>query len=56
MDQVDGRAGVSSAAVGEGHRRPLWIWFRGGMQENMQDPLTKVGMYNLSQVHPLLLI
>lgn len=29
--------------VGEGHRRPSWIWFSGHTQENMQDPLTRTG-------------
>ena len=33
------------AAVGEGQRRPSWIWFMGnGMTESMDDPLTRQGM------------
>jgi hypothetical protein len=31
------------AAVGEGQRRPSWIWFTGNAHEGMDDPLTWAG-------------
>ena len=32
-------------AVGEGQRRPSWIWFmRNGIMESLDDPLTHQGM------------
>jgi hypothetical protein len=30
-------------AVGEGQRRPSWIWFTGTVHEGMDDPLTRAG-------------
>jgi hypothetical protein len=33
------------AAVGEGQRRPSWIWFTGNMHEGVDDPLTRAGKY-----------
>jgi hypothetical protein len=32
------------AAVGEGARRPSWIWFSGTASEGMDDPLTRKGL------------
>jgi hypothetical protein len=44
-DIQDERVVVQVAAVGEGQRRPLWIWFTdGGTAESMDDPLTCQGM------------
>ena len=31
------------AAVGEGQRRPSWIWFTGSVHEDVDDPLTRAG-------------
>jgi hypothetical protein len=31
------------AAVGEGQRRPSWIWFTGNVHEGVDDPLTRAG-------------
>jgi hypothetical protein len=33
------------AAVGEGQRRPSWIWFTGSALESVNDPLTRAGEY-----------
>jgi len=33
------------ASVGEGHRRPSWIWYTGNVHEDMNDPLTRAGAY-----------
>lgn len=46
-DLADERQVATVAAVGEGHRRPSWIWFTGLSHENEQDPLTKKGGYIL---------
>jgi hypothetical protein len=44
VDTIDEeRVVVTPAAVGEGRRRPSWIWFSGNEHEDMQDPLTKAG-------------
>ena len=41
----DERVVAQVAAVGEGQRWPLWIWFTGGgTAESMDDPLTHQGM------------
>ena len=41
----DERVVAQVAAVGEGQRRPSWIWFTGGgTAESMDDPLTCQGM------------
>ena len=41
----DERVVAQVAAVGEGQRRPSWIWFTGGgTAESMDDPLTRQGM------------
>lgn len=37
------RAIVAPAVVGEGLRRPSWIWFTGSNHEDMKDPRTKAG-------------
>jgi hypothetical protein len=34
---------ATAATVGEGHRRPSWIWFTGNVHEDMDDPLTRAG-------------
>lgn len=55
VDSIDEeRVIVTAAAVGEGQRRPSWIWFSGNEHENMQDPLTKMGKYNLSHYRSIL--
>jgi hypothetical protein len=33
------------AAIGEGQRRPSWIWFTGSALESVNDPLTRAGKY-----------
>jgi hypothetical protein len=44
-DIQDERVVAQVAAVGEGQRRPSWIWFTGGgTAESMNDPLTRQGM------------
>jgi hypothetical protein len=40
----DERALATVAAVGEGQCRPSWIWYSGNSHENMDDPLTRIGM------------
>jgi hypothetical protein len=45
---VDRAAGMETvvatvAAVGEGQRRPSWIWFSGNLQEGEDDPMTRAG-------------
>jgi hypothetical protein len=42
-DIEDERVVATVAAVGEGQRRPSWIWFSGNKHENMDDPLTRKG-------------
>jgi hypothetical protein len=39
------RAAAAVAAVGEGQRRPSWIWFTGNVHEGVDDPLTCRGEY-----------
>jgi hypothetical protein len=34
-------------AVGEGQRKPSWIWFTGNVHEVMDDPLTRAGEHQL---------
>jgi hypothetical protein len=41
------RVVATVAAVGEGLRRPSWIWFSGGGQEGVNDPLTRAGEFPL---------
>lgn len=38
---------TSVAVVGEGQRRPSWIWFTGVLHEDLDDPLTHAGEYNV---------
>jgi hypothetical protein len=38
------------AAVGEGQRRPSWIWFTGNVHEAVDDPLTRAGSYIIQLV------
>ena len=42
----DARAVATVAAVGEGQRRPSWIWYSGNNHENMKDPLMRIGMFS----------
>jgi hypothetical protein len=45
-DLEEDRAVAQVAAVGEGQRRPSWIWFTGnGIMESMEDPLTRQGKF-----------
>jgi hypothetical protein len=45
-DMEDERTVAQVAAVGEGQRRPSWIWFLGtGSVESMDDPLTRAGKF-----------
>ena len=45
-DMEDERIVARVAAVGEGTRRPSWIWFSGiGTAESMDDPLTRAGEF-----------
>jgi hypothetical protein len=37
------RVAATAAAVGEGQRRPSWIWFTGNIHEDVDDPLTRAG-------------
>lgn len=39
----DERVVATVAAVGEGQRRPSWIWYSGNNHENMDDSLTRIG-------------
>jgi hypothetical protein len=47
-DDVNAERVVATvAAVGEGQRRPSWIWFTGNTHESANDPLTHIGEYML---------
>ena len=35
------RVVATASAVGEGQRRPSWIWFSGNLQEGENDPITR---------------
>jgi hypothetical protein len=39
------RVVTTVAAVGEGLRRPSWIWFSGNLQEGEGDPMTRAGEF-----------
>jgi hypothetical protein len=39
------RVAATAASVGEGQRRPSWIWFTGNVHEAIDDPLTRSGEY-----------
>ena len=38
---------ATAAAVGEGQRRPPWIWFSGNLQEGADDPIARAGEISL---------
>lgn len=40
----DERRALQPASLGEGHRRPSWIWMSGNTTEGVHDPLTLKGM------------
>lgn len=43
-DEVNTERVVAAVAtVGEGQRRPSWIWFAGHSLEDVNDPLTRAG-------------
>jgi hypothetical protein len=43
-DDVDAERAVATiAAVGEGQRRPSWIWSTGSWLEGTDDPMTRTG-------------
>ena len=39
------RVVATAAAVGEGQRRPSWIWSSGNLQEGADDPITRAGAF-----------
>ena len=39
------RVVTTAAAVGEGQRRPSWIWSSGNLQEGADDPITRAGAF-----------
>jgi len=39
------RVAATAASVGEGQRRPSWIWFTGNVHEAIDDLLTRSGEY-----------
>ena len=41
------RVATTAAAIGEGQRRPLWIWFSGNLQEDENDTITRAGEVQL---------
>lgn len=44
LDLETERRTQAAVSVGEGHRAPSWIWFRGFTAEKLDDPLTRKGM------------
>jgi hypothetical protein len=50
------RVTATVAAVGEGQRRPSWIWFIGNAHEGLNDPLTRTGEYPFISIPVHLLI
>jgi hypothetical protein len=47
-DEVDVEKVVATVvAVGEGQRRPSWIWFTGNIHEGVNDALTRAGAYDV---------
>ena len=40
------RVVATVAAVGEGQRRPPWIWFSGNLQEGADDPIAQAGEFS----------
>lgn len=43
----DERVASTGVVVGDGQRRPSWIWYQGDQAENIQDPRTRIGEYSL---------
>lgn len=43
----DERVASTGVVVGDGQRRPSWIWYQGDLAENIQDPRTRIGEYSL---------
>lgn len=41
----DERVASTGVVVGDGQRRPSWIWYHGDQAENIRDPRTQVGEY-----------
>lgn len=39
----DERASVAGAVVGDGQRKPSWIWYTGNVAEDIKDPMTRAG-------------
>ena len=53
-DVEEERVVAQVATVGEGERRPSWIWFTGtGLVESMDDPLTRQGKNFNCYNHPV---
>ena len=47
-DEVDVEKVVATvAAVGEGQRRPSWIWFTNNIHGGVNDALTRAGAYDI---------
>lgn len=42
-DIEDERKQQAAVSVGEGHRKPSWIWYTGVLQEGLDDPMTRKG-------------
>jgi hypothetical protein len=38
---------AGTVAVGEGQRRPSWIWYSGNSHESVDDPLTRLGKHHI---------
>jgi hypothetical protein len=59
VEADDGRAETvvaTVAAVGEGERRPSWIWSTGTWHEGADDPMTRAGEFSLKFSYDTLLI
>jgi hypothetical protein len=47
-EEVDDiRVIAKPAEVGEGRRKPSWIWFSTSRSDDMQDPTMRAGMFNV---------
>jgi hypothetical protein len=44
------RVVATVAALGEGLRKPSWIWFSGNLQEGADDPITRAGVFLFSTI------
>jgi hypothetical protein len=54
-DDVNAERVVATVvSVGEGQRRPSWLWFTGNAHEGMDDPLTRAGVYKFITLFLLL--